>query len=56
MLPATGTLIGVEGLSDNAKVLMLNRKRLAAVGDESSLRCKGFSSRQTFYSDSEEIL
>ncbi len=55
MLPATGTLIGVEGLANNAKVLMKNRKRLAAVGDESSLQCNGFGSRQTFYSDYEEI-
>jgi hypothetical protein len=54
MLPATGTLIGVEGYSNNAKVLMKNRKRLAAIGDESSLRCNGFSSRQTFYSYYEE--
>jgi hypothetical protein len=54
MLTATDTWIGVEGYSNNAKVLMKNRKRLAAIGDESSLRCNGFSSRQTFYSYYEE--
>ena len=35
-LPATGTSTGVEGLSNNAAVLLRNRFAMAALGDESS--------------------
>jgi hypothetical protein len=55
-LPATGTRIGVEGVSNNAKVLMKNRKRLAAIGDESSLQCRGFGSRETSFTYQRPIL
>jgi len=41
---ATGTPLGVNGVSNNAKVLRDNMKRLAAVGDESS-PCKEFRNR-----------
>jgi hypothetical protein len=35
-LPATGTPTGVEGLSNNAAVLLLNRFAMESLGDESS--------------------
>jgi hypothetical protein len=55
-LSETGTRIGVEGVSNNAKVLMKNRKRLAAIGDESSLQCRGFGSRGTSFTYQRPIL
>jgi len=39
LLPATGTPTGVAGQADNADVLIRNRFKLAAVGDE-SITCK----------------
>merc|ERR1712200_253972 len=39
ILPKTGTPTGVRGISNNARVLTVNRFALAAIGDESDAAC-----------------
>jgi hypothetical protein len=53
ILPATGTPTGVE-MSNNAKVLIQNRFKVAALGNESSSQCNP-NKNNTNYSETEEV-